>query len=123
MAKGKFIVAVLSLLLLVFFCNDLPRNVSITCHTKGSSCLSSSERNSQKTVAKSPIFSKNVTKKDHVKVRFMGGECSFAVCPAPLFEVLPEFANDEVNICAYFLIPANEERLLSLRGPPAINLC
>ncbi len=118
MAKGKFIVAFLSLFLFVSFSKELPNVISIPHGKNSLPCLVSSKGNLQSFATNDPYFSKNVTRKDHVKVRYMGGECSFAICPTLLFQIAPEFAEDLVSIFPHFLVPAHNKCLLSLRGPP-----
>jgi hypothetical protein len=65
-----------------------------------------------------PIVTKCV-KKDRLKVRFMGGECSYDASAIPVIVSVPVFGR-EIAVCEYRSF-ISDDRYLSfkLRGPPA----
>ena len=117
MSKGKFIIPFLLLLLSVFFSGGISR-YERAFHAKQTSLPTlSSNPSAKNTIAADRSF-KRVIKSDHLKVRYMGGDCSFDICLINLYQAAPEFSDNHISISAYFLIPSHEQLLLSLRGPP-----
>ena len=125
MAKTKFVVAFLFLFSFVFFRKDVPGALGASQSRSSKSAPRSlilPGINPQNFTVNNSVISKSVTKKDHVKIRYMGGECSFAICSTPFFQIFPEFSDGPVSIAPYFLIPSREQYLFGLRGPPHIDL-
>ncbi len=117
MAKGKFIVPFLFLLLSVFSSEGRSRCERAFHAIQASHYTPSSKNCTKRTITAGHSF-KAITRNDHLKVRYMGGDCSFDICPIDLYQAAPEFADKLVGISSYFLIPSHEQLLLSLRGPP-----
>ena len=116
MIKGKSIAGYLLILLLVLFSNGQPSYSfpATTALTAAKAVFSTSERNTKTSI---PLIASTL-RKEHIKVRYMGGECPFdgtSIClhvPAVVFI-------DQVKRGSYVsIISSTPHFLFKLRGPP-----
>jgi hypothetical protein len=65
-------------------------------------------------------YSKHVFKQDHIKVRYMGGECAFNSSFLPETYSTFEYAEQPLGFRDANFIPSNCRHLSQLRGPPTV---
>ena len=63
-------------------------------------------------------YSKHVFKQDHIKVRYMGGECTFSSSPIPENHEIYEYAELQIGFRNANFIPSDCGHISQLRGPP-----
>ena len=63
-------------------------------------------------------ISKPAVNRDHIRVRYMGGECSFVSSPFPVSTRHEDFAENAATAKNCFFVPLGGEFLFKLRGPP-----
>jgi len=69
-----------------------------------------------------PIIYKHSIQKNHVKVRYIGGEYNYQVAMAPLVHVAIKFAGCKVFAANNFSVLSNGHFLFKLRGPPVASV-
>jgi len=115
----KIIASFLFFLLVVFFCNNLPCEV-YTSYASGHLSQQSAiqERSCTSSAAPGFSYSKPTVKRDHVKVRYVGGECGYAPNSIVVATRLPEFVIKTVPVSPSCFISSYSSFLFKLRGPP-----
>lgn len=120
MAKRRIIAGFLSVLLSVFFNNNLPFEL---CPANSHTAQLSYRTKAAKSIFVSDIsFGKPIAKKEHIKVRYMGSHCGYNGAPFHIVfkkRTFTEPVTDIVKSCSF--ISSNGRFLFKLRGPPAIN--
>src|ERR1700733_4181657 len=92
MAGKNIIASFLFFLLAVFFCNNLPCEVYTSFGNNDVAQQSiNSARAGNSTSGSGISFNKPTLKRDHVKVRYTGGECNFQVYSTHEDTQLPEY--------------------------------
>jgi hypothetical protein len=121
MVKRKIIASFLSLLLFIFFNNNLPFELR-PFHNNGYFTQSLSSLKSAKSLSESDLsVSKPIVKQVHIKVRYMGSQCGFHVAPFHIAFKTRAFVNPKVSIirsCSF--ISSCDRFLFKLRGPPPL---
>jgi len=117
MAKKKIIAGFFSMLMFIFFINNLPE-VSLP---KGNGQRAA--REVQNTVARVSgrisSLSKQTQLKTHIKVRYMGSECKFQPVLSFQLHRATDYVPCAVIIRNSSLVSAESQFRLKLRGPPS----
>jgi hypothetical protein len=122
MAKRKFVVGFLFILLIVFFNNNVPFELAKAGTSGVPSSFFSSVRAENNHAAHLHSFSKHSIKKEHIKVRYKGSEFSYYKLPL-------NFVRHEFYLVETRLFPANnaidlpvDQSVFKLRGPPSVPI-
>lgn len=58
-----------------------------------------------------------------IKVRYLGGDCAFAIASLPIVNAIPFFCNDVKKSIYSVVLYSSDYHLISLRGPPVFSVC
>jgi len=123
MAKRKSIACCLLALLLVFCSNNLPYDVYTSfgnSHFSGHSISLKTHLNTSLHPALS--LHKSSVKRDHIRVRYMGGECGYNA-PVSFITVTAFLFPEKAASIRYFsFVSSSCHFSFSLRGPPPVAI-
>ena len=118
MAKCKLVVAFVFIFLFAFS-GEVPAG---SWDKPGSQqtfrCIIASNGTLKSAAAVNFHFTKAATVKTHLKTRYMGGDCTYDICPNSFQCRAAVFGDKTASIAADFSVHSHERFLLSLRGPP-----
>jgi len=118
MLRRRTITFFLSLLLLAFFNSNIPCGVYKyygVSHTATRLVLNNLVKSTQ---GEDISFNKIIAKRDHIRVRYMGGECNFNASPFLVNINPPQFVDGSISVANSAYIPGHNKFLFKLRGPP-----
>lgn len=122
MPVKKTIVFFLFLLLLISFSNNA---ICEAYSSRDLLCIITSApfKSSIKKLPVSGIsYKSTIGKKDHIRVRYMGGDPCYDIPKFYLHISTPLFADEAMKVTRPFFISGQHWSLFSLRGPPGSNV-